>query len=427
MFVVELRGSQASEKSKIMGRGKLSMKLIEHEKTRAKTLKKRMEGLKKKAYEFSILCDVKVCMIIFEPKLKDSPAKVEVWPSDPVQVKSIIDKYKSKAASDVQKNIFSVFDFFNLRKRLVHDEVAQVRKANFKAKFPTWDDRIDDFSPEQIASFLTKLDLKIEVVKRKIMLMKGDDQDHLLQSSKSRTLGGFSTQSQPNPSDNYIPAVFLPKNLNYSDNLIQGHVPLEILNHFDHIQAFPQRNLEFGVTREQSPIPAKPVNIQLPSVSPADEALVKLSLSLNPIDNSMNPIDKSLRMSTMNNLDFRVQSGIASSSSSSIPNNAMYNPLPSFSFRHDPRIGMPNNNVMFNPPSTPALHDPRSTAMQNEVMFNEPQTCFYAPSMQPEATYNQQQLMMPPHVFPQMDPSYQFTDFYHDINEYEMKNKKQRF
>ncbi|XVE87400.1 hypothetical protein DITRI_Ditri18aG0114500 [Diplodiscus trichospermus] len=341
-----------------MGRGKLSMKLIEHEKTRAKTLAKRMKGLKKKAHEFSILCDVKVCMIIFEPRSKESTAKVEVWPSDPIQVNSIIEKFRS---SEVQKKIFSLSNFFNIRKRQVDDKVAQVRKANLKAKFPTWDDRIDNFSPEQIASFLTKLDSNIEVVKRKIMLMKGDDHDHLMQSSESR----------PNP--------------------------------FYYI-------------------PAKPLNIQVPSLSPADEALVKLSLSLSPID-------KSLRMPLMNNTDFRVHSGIASSSSS-IPNNVMYHPPPPMSVRQDPRIGMPNNNVMFNRPSIPVLHDPRSIAMQNNVVFKEPkrafQTCFYTPSMQPElANYNPPQLMMSV-VVPQMLPS-AFTDFYHDINGYQNKNKKKKF
>ncbi|XVF15875.1 hypothetical protein REPUB_Repub09cG0193900 [Reevesia pubescens] len=402
-----------------MARGKLSMKLIEHEKTRATTLKKRMKSLKKKAYEFSTLCDVKVCMIIFEPRLKDRPAKVEIWPSDPDQVNSMIDKYKTKAASDAQRKMFNIFDFFNLRKKQVHDEVAQVRKANFKAKFPTWDGRIDNFSPEQLRSFLTRLDLNLEVVKRKIMMMKGDDQHDLMQCSKLKS----------NPSD-YISAAFRPKNLNHSDNHIQGHVPSEILSHFDLIQGFPQNNLDFGVIREQQPrIPEKPLNKQLSSLSPADEALVKLSLSLNPLDNSMNPIDKSLRMSLMNNIDFRVQSGIASSSIS-IPNNVMYNPPPLDSFHHDQRFAMPDN-VMFNPPSIPVLQNPRSTAMQNNMMmFKEPnaafKTCFYAPSMQPElASYNRQQLMMP-RVFPQIHHS-QFTDFYHDIDEYEMKNKKPRF
>ncbi|XVE58988.1 hypothetical protein DITRI_Ditri05aG0008000 [Diplodiscus trichospermus] len=345
-----------------MGRGKLSMKLIEHEKTRAKTLAKRMKGLKMKAQEFSILCDVKVCMIIFEPISKESvTAKVEVWPSDPVQVNSIIEKFRS---SYTQKKTFSIFDFFNIRKRQVEDEVAQVRKANLKAKFPTWDDRIDNFSPEQIASFLTKLDSNIEVVKRKIMSMKGDDHDHLMQSSKSR----------PIPSD-YIRT--------------------------------------------------KPLNIQLPSLSPTDEALVKLSLSLNPID-------KSLRMPLMNTTDFRVQSGIASNSGSNIPNNVIYNPPPAFSVCQDPRSGMSNNNVMFNRASIPVLHDPMSTAMQNNVMlFKEPkptfQTCFYTPTMQPDqlATYNPPYLMMPV-VVPQMLPS-GFSDFFHDINGYQIKNKKKKF
>ncbi|XVF52837.1 hypothetical protein PTKIN_Ptkin05aG0050800 [Pterospermum kingtungense] len=358
-----------------MGRRKLSMKLIEPENSRAATLKKRIKGLKKKAYEFSILCDVKVCMIIFQPEFKSSPAKLEIWPSDPDQV---------------------------------HDEVAQVFKANFKSKFPTWDDRIDRFSPEQIASLLTKLDMSLEVAKKKIMSMNGDDDQvvHLLQPSKPRSLGGLSAQLQPNPYDNHI----------------QAHVPLEIPNHFHGFQAFPQRNLELGVSRGQCPIPVRPLDLQTPSLSPPDEALVKLSLSLNP----------------MYNLDFGVQSGVASSSRNSIQNNVIYNPPPpppSFHVHHDhPRIGMSSNSVMSNPLSTAVLHDPRSSPIHNNVMFNGPraaafQTWFHAPPpMQPEATYNWQQPLMPPHhVLPSMFPSHQFTDFYHDIDEHEMKDKRPRF
>ncbi|XVF59740.1 hypothetical protein PTKIN_Ptkin07bG0300200 [Pterospermum kingtungense] len=391
------------------------MKLIEPENSRAATLKKRIKGLKKKAYEFSILCGVKVCMIIFEPEFKNSPAKLEIWPSDPNQVKEVINIYRTKIDEQKKISFFSVYDFFSLRNRQVHDEVAQVRKANFKAKFPTWDDRIDRFSPEQIASLVTKLDMNLEVAKKKIMSMKGDDHDqvvHLLQSSKPSSLGGLSAQLQPNPYDNHI----------------QAHVPIEFPSHFHGIQAFPQRNLDLGVSRGQCPIPVRPVDLQTPSLSPADEALVKLSLSLNP----------------MYNLDFGVQSGVASSSRNNIHNNVMYNPPPPpsplFHVHHDHQsIGMPSNNVVFNPLSTAILHDPRSSAMQNHVMFNEPrasafQTWLYAPPpMQPEPTYNWQQPLMPPlpprHVSPPMLPSHlQFTDFYHDTNEHEMKdNKKPRF
>ncbi|GMI92765.1 hypothetical protein HRI_002945800 [Hibiscus trionum] len=367
-----------------MARKKLRMKLIEKEKTREATLKKRLQSLKKKAYEFSVLCDVDVCMIIFTPELNYSP-NVEAWPLDPIRVDGIIHRYKqTMAASGSQKRTFGISDFFDMRRRQVWDEVAQVCKANFEAKFPTWDDRIDNFSAEQIASCLAKLDSNIEVVKRRIMLMKGDDKHKLLQSARSR----------PSTFDNFnIPAAALhPWNRHLSDN---------------QIKAFSRMNSEFG---------------HRPSLSPADEALVKLSLSLN------------------NDLDFGVQSGVASSSNSSIPNNVMYYspPPPSFFVHPDPIYGMPNNDVMFDPMSSiPVLHDPsRSSTVQNYAMFTEPKAAMGtwfnaapAPAMQPVevSAYNQRQQLMMPHVFHQMLPSDFSDDFNHDINEYEMKNKKQRF
>ncbi|KAL4332381.1 hypothetical protein GQ457_07G040600 [Hibiscus cannabinus] len=383
------------------------MKLIEKEKTREATLKKRLQSLKKKAYEFSVLCDVDVCMIIFTPEFKDSPPDVEAWPSDPIRVDGIIHRYKqAMAASGSQKRTFSISDFFDMRRRQARDEINQLCKANFEAKFPTWDDRIQDFSPEQIASCLAKLDSNIEVVKRKIMLMKGDDKHKLLQPESRSVVGGFDARSRPNASDNFnIPAAALhPWNRGLSDN---------------HVKAHAIQNLELGVIREQ-----RPIDIHRPLISPADEALVKLSLSLNPNDNS-------LRMSMMNNdLGFGVQSGIASSSNSGIPNNVMYNPPPSFFVHRNPIYGMPNPIS-----SIPVLHDPsRSSAMQNYAMFKEPKAEMgdwfnAAPSMQPAdvATYNQRQQLMMPHEFHQMLPSDFHDDFYRDINEYEMKNKKQIF
>ncbi|KAK8547154.1 hypothetical protein V6N13_097873 [Hibiscus sabdariffa] len=395
------------------------MKLIEKEKTRKATLKKRLQSLKKKAYEFSVLCDVDVCMIIFTPEFKDSPPDVEAWPLDPPRVDGIIHRYnQAMAASGLQKRTFSISDFFDMRRRQARDELNLLCKANFEAKFPTWDDRIHDFSPEQIASCLAKLDSNIEVVKRKIMLMKGDDKHKLLQPESRSIVGSFDARSRPNASDNFnIPAAALhPWNRNLSDN---------------HVKAHAIQNLEFGVIREQPPpVSVMPIDIHRPSISPADEALVKLSLSLNPND-------KSLRMSMMNNdLGFGVQSGIASSSKSGIPNNVMYNPPPSFFVHRNPIYGMPNNDVMFNPISSiPVLHDPsRSSAMQNYAMFKEPKAEMgdwfnAAPSMQPAdvATYNQQQQLMMPHELYQMLPSDFHDDFYHDITEYEMKDKKQIF
>ncbi|CAN1274315.1 Agamous-like MADS-box protein AGL104 [Linum perenne] len=50
-----------------MGRVKLEMKRIENTTNRQVTFSKRRNGLIKKAYELSVLCDVDVALIMFSP------------------------------------------------------------------------------------------------------------------------------------------------------------------------------------------------------------------------------------------------------------------------------------------------------------------------------------------------------------------------
>ncbi|KAJ6711064.1 AGAMOUS-LIKE MADS-BOX PROTEIN AGL82 [Salix koriyanagi] len=73
------------------------MELIRKEKSRMLTFRKRKAGLLKKASEFSILCGVDACVIIFGPKLKDDrqPAVApETWPPNSEEVRCIINRYK---------------------------------------------------------------------------------------------------------------------------------------------------------------------------------------------------------------------------------------------------------------------------------------------------------------------------------------------
>ncbi|KAJ8552734.1 hypothetical protein K7X08_020127 [Anisodus acutangulus] len=53
-----------------MVRGKVQMKRIENLKSRQVTFSKRRNGLLKKAYELSVLCDAEVALIIFSQKGK---------------------------------------------------------------------------------------------------------------------------------------------------------------------------------------------------------------------------------------------------------------------------------------------------------------------------------------------------------------------
>ncbi|CAI0464898.1 unnamed protein product [Linum tenue] len=50
-----------------MGRVKLAIKRIENTTNRQVTFSKRRNGLIKKAYELSVLCDVDVALILFSP------------------------------------------------------------------------------------------------------------------------------------------------------------------------------------------------------------------------------------------------------------------------------------------------------------------------------------------------------------------------
>jgi len=53
-----------------MGRGKVELKRIENKINRQVTFAKRRNGLLKKAYELSILCDAEVALIIFSSRGK---------------------------------------------------------------------------------------------------------------------------------------------------------------------------------------------------------------------------------------------------------------------------------------------------------------------------------------------------------------------
>ena len=57
-------------KREIMGRGRVELKRIENKINRQVTFAKRRNGLLKKAYELSVLCDAEVALIIFSNRGK---------------------------------------------------------------------------------------------------------------------------------------------------------------------------------------------------------------------------------------------------------------------------------------------------------------------------------------------------------------------
>ncbi|PSS17637.1 Floral homeotic protein like, partial [Actinidia chinensis var. chinensis] len=86
--------NQESEgSSRKMGRGKIEIKRIENTTNRQVTFCKRRNGLLKKAYELSVLCDAEVALIVFSTR-----GRLYEYANN--SVRSTIDRYK-KACSDV--------------------------------------------------------------------------------------------------------------------------------------------------------------------------------------------------------------------------------------------------------------------------------------------------------------------------------------
>ncbi|XP_047976211.1 MADS-box transcription factor PHERES 1-like [Salvia hispanica] len=164
-----------------MGRAKLKMELIENEKARNTTFKKRKEGLIRKLTEFTTLCDVNACMIIYGP----NQTRPDLWPPhDPDQVRRIIDLYKSKNTDAAGTKSFGVVDLFQGRKKQIEEELEKLRRKNLEAKYPTRPDllnALDEAHLRQLHAFLTA---KASYVRSRIQLLRMNQQDHRIMNPK---------------------------------------------------------------------------------------------------------------------------------------------------------------------------------------------------------------------------------------------------
>ncbi|KAL3621208.1 hypothetical protein CASFOL_036120 [Castilleja foliolosa] len=153
-----------------MGRAKLNMELIAKEKKRLTTFKKRKQGLIRKIHEFTTLCDVSACMIIYGPNQESGRAEPETWPENIDEVKRIIDiRAKNR---DLGDRTYGLSDFFLDRKRKVEDELKKMKKKNMEAKYPTWLEFMNYLSEAQMRDFAADLIAKAERVRARIEQMR---------------------------------------------------------------------------------------------------------------------------------------------------------------------------------------------------------------------------------------------------------------
>ncbi|AES74394.1 putative transcription factor MADS-type1 family [Medicago truncatula] len=157
-----------------MGRGRISMELIQKERSRKITLQKRKDGLIKKAKEFSILCDVDVCLILYAPNLEGQGyIEPETWPKDKREVQRVLQKYY-ETTIDRRPKTYDVQEYFKERMKKVELEIYKVRKERLKMKYPTWDESYNSFGNEQLRSFVRFLDSKLDACDQKMNMRKDE-------------------------------------------------------------------------------------------------------------------------------------------------------------------------------------------------------------------------------------------------------------
>ncbi|KAI9154289.1 hypothetical protein LWI28_023863 [Acer negundo] len=350
-----------------MGRGKLSLKLIDNEKARITTYQKRKRGLKKKVEEFATLCGVPACMVIYGPKLKNKPVEVNVWPEEANDFMKVVNLYRDKGFYARGVKAYNLLDFFEDRKRKVDDNANKLRKSNLEAKFPSsWDDRLNSLLADQLRVLLARFDHNIEAARQKIATIKGNRD-----RQRSEILGWNSYSS---------------------------HDPHQV-----------QRQIEIEHDELMMIINKQPPNISsVKPLLPLDYHQMQYFQSLHRLPYDLNPNNNN--QMTINGGDYHHHNLADGGASSSGGNQVVVQP----SFYFDPPPPPPPS--YFDPPPPPSYFNPPppspTTLTVDDVMINNQRAMyFYGTSMQ-----TNQQPHPPPHHH------HQFNDFYRDMNDLYRRN-----
>ncbi|VVB16135.1 unnamed protein product [Arabis nemorensis] len=136
-----------------MGRKMVRMARITNEKTRITTYKKRKACLYKKASEFSTLCGVDTCLIVYGPTRagEEVVMEPELWPRDESKVRDIIRKYRDKASTSCTKT-------FTIQESLEKSNSAKMEKV----KYCPWDKKLNNYSLSELYAVFVAVGNKIQ-------------------------------------------------------------------------------------------------------------------------------------------------------------------------------------------------------------------------------------------------------------------------
>ncbi|MED6170408.1 hypothetical protein PIB30_030595 [Stylosanthes scabra] len=167
-----------------MGRGRIPMELIQKEKARKTTFLKRKNGLMKKVSDFSTLCGVDVCVIIYCPNFDgESSNKPDTWPRDTNEIRRIIRRFR-ETTSDRPARIYDAEEYYRDRIKKLEGDISKVQKEKLKIMYPTWDVSFKDLREDHLRMFVSILDSKIVASNQRIHMLKKDSKGKATLESK---------------------------------------------------------------------------------------------------------------------------------------------------------------------------------------------------------------------------------------------------
>ena len=103
----------------------------------------------------------------------DRPMEPIFWPSNPKEVKSIINRYKEHSKEERGLKTLDLSGFFEERTKKIQKEISKLgHQGADQTKYPTWDDQLNDLSVDQLRELVNALDTELKVIKSRVELLK---------------------------------------------------------------------------------------------------------------------------------------------------------------------------------------------------------------------------------------------------------------
>ncbi|KAK1358630.1 hypothetical protein POM88_043104 [Heracleum sosnowskyi] len=83
-----------------------------------------------------------------------------------IKREKLITKYKGQPTDERKKKTSLLFNFFEDRNKKAQDALTKLRKSNGQAKYPSWDERFDNFSEEKLNKIASLLEKKLGNAKK---------------------------------------------------------------------------------------------------------------------------------------------------------------------------------------------------------------------------------------------------------------------